>query len=122
MVGMTWERGRGFIILEEGALLILQKPDLSFEFDALYYKDGVAMKVLDDDESGLAGGDVHELESWIKDQLELPLIVNGVDAAGNYLEGVPLSAVIKTVSIPPPGPGWRYDFTAGEGDHWVQLH
>jgi hypothetical protein len=123
MDSMSWSQGRGSISSSIGIMLLLEKPELSFEFDSLYYGDELMKKVVSDTDFALTQAEQDEIADWIEQQLELPLLVNGVDADGNYLEGVPASAIVKTVSIPPPSmTGWRYDFTAGEGDHWVQLH
>jgi hypothetical protein len=106
-------------------MIFYEKPDLSFEFDSLYYEDTVMKKVIDDTDFDFTEEEMSEIEDWIEAQLELPLLVNGVDAEGNYLEGVQETAVVKTVNVPPPSmTGWRYDFAASEagGDHWVQLH
>jgi hypothetical protein len=122
---VSWAQGRGVITCDLGSMIFFEKPELSFDFDALYFEETIMKKVVEGVDQPLSNEEVDEIQSWIEDQLELPLLVNGVDVDGNYLEGVPMFAVVKTVSIPPPSmTGWRYDFTASEagGDHWVQLH
>jgi hypothetical protein len=123
MNSVSWAQGRGVISCPAGTMIFLDKPEFSFEYDSFYYDEALMKKVVDDTDYGLSQSEQDEIAAWLEAQLELPILVNGVDAAGNYLEGVPMSAIVKTVTIPPPSPtGWRYDFTAGEGDHWVQLH
>lgn len=122
---VSWAQGRGVISCAQGSMLFLDKPDLSFDFDAIYFEVDLMKKVIDDVDYALSTEEIDEIQEWIETQLELPFLINGVDAEGNYLEGVPEDAVVKAVSLPPPSPtGWRYDFTASEagGDHWVQLH
>jgi hypothetical protein len=124
MDSVSWANGRGVISCDLGSMLFSEKPDLSFEFDALYYEETLMKKVIDDVDHALSPEEITEIEAWIEAQLELPLLINGVDAEGNYLEGVPESAVVKTVNMPPPSQtGWRYDFeaSAAGGDHWVQT-
>jgi hypothetical protein len=123
MDSVSWARGRGVIVCDHGSMLFFDRPELSFEFEAIYYSETLMKKVINDTDYELSQAEMDEIAAWLEQQLELPILVNGVDAEGNYLEGVPMSAVVKTVKIPPPSAiGWRYDFTAGEGDHWVQLH
>lgn len=125
METLSWARGRGVITCAIGSMIFFEKPTLTFEFDALYFEAPLMKKVIGDIDHPLSQEEIDEIQNWIEAQIELPFLVNGVDADGNYLEGVPQSAIVKTVSIPPPSPsGWRYDFAASEagGDHWVQLH
>jgi hypothetical protein len=101
-----------------------EKPDLSFPFDALYYDPSLMKKVIADADFELTQAEKDEIEVWLDAQLALPLLINGVDAEGNYLEGAPREQIVREVSTPPPDPtGWRFDFEAAEdgGDHWVQV-
>jgi hypothetical protein len=121
---VSWAHGRGVITSDGAAMTFTERPDLSFGFDAFYFEGSLMKKVIDDIDYPLSLDEIAEIQAWLQSQLELPLLVNGIDAQGNYLEGVPASAVFKTVTIPPPSPtGWRYDFAAAEagGDHWVQV-
>jgi hypothetical protein len=124
MDSVSWANGRGVISCDLGSMFFAEKPELSFAFDALYYETTLVKKVIGDTDLPLSPEEIAEVQSWIQDQLSLPLLVNGVDAEGNYLEGVPETSVVKLVPLPPPEPtGWRYDFEAAEagGDHWVQV-
>ena len=120
MNSVYWTQGRGTIYCPVGSLFFFEKPELSFVFDELHYDVNEAKKVVSGKHVPLSDAEKTEIANWIVQQGPL---VNGVDENGNYLEAVPMTTVVKQVFVPPPSPeGWRYDFTAGEGDHWVQLH
>jgi hypothetical protein len=125
MNAISWSRGRGVLSCAAGSMLVLEKPDLSFEFDALFYEQTLQKKTIDDIDYPLSAEEIAEIEAWLLAQLQSPILVSGVDGDGNYLQLVPASMIVKSVTTPPPSNnGWRYDFAASESgiDHWVQLH
>lgn len=124
--GFVWANGAGYILTTNGTRMVFDKPDFSFDYDFVYCEPTLCHRTIGDDEIVLTESEIVEVSAWISAELATPLIVNGVDADGRYLEGVPETSVVRTVSVPPPSGGtWRFDFAMAAqfpGDHWTQAH
>lgn len=123
--GFVWS-GQGHVLAPSGAVrLLFDKPVFSFEYDALFAEPTLCHRVYLDEEYPLDELQQIEVFAFIDAELAIPAIVNGVDADGKYLSGVPETEVTRVVHNPPPDDGtWRFDFVKAAqlpGDHWVQA-
>lgn len=123
--GFVWS-GQGHILAPSGAIrMLFVKPTFSFEFEALFCEPTLCHRVAGGEEYPLDELQQIEVFAFIDAQLEIPIIVNGVDADGKYVTDVPENEVVRVVhNPPPPGGTWRFDFAmAAEfpGDHWKQA-
>jgi len=120
--GLVWAHGRGLLLLDDDARQITVKPDLPFSFDALYAEPTLCHLVANEAERPLSQAEIAHVAAYLARWAAEPHLCAGVDVEGRYLEGVTRDHVVRTVDTPPPPGGlWRFDFSKGPGDHWIQA-
>jgi len=121
--GLVWTGGLCHLLTPEGLRQFYDKPDLSFNFDALYCQPTLCHRVVDGADKVLTPAQIANVESYITTELAKPRLVHGVDAYGIYLGIRPEDQVYRVVGGPPPPSGtWALDLSRPTGDHWFQAH
>ena len=121
--GLVWAGGLGHLLTSEGLRQFYDKPDLSFDFDALYCEPTLCHRVVAGVDKALTEAQIAKVKSYIATELAKPRLVHGVDASGLYIGIRPEDEVYCVVGGPPPPSGtWVLDLSKPTGDYWLQAH
>ena len=110
--GLVWTGGLGHLLTPDGLRQFYDKPDLSFDFDALYCEPTLCHRVVEGADKVLTPAQIAHVETYIATELAKPRLVHGVDPNGIYIGILPENQVHRVVGGPPPPSGtWALDLT-----------